>query len=53
LPVMPMRDASGRYKSMRVGHHTGILRLKVLMDDILFYGKENVPNIERNRFCKL
>jgi hypothetical protein len=27
---------------MRVGHCTGILRLRALMDDILFYGEENV-----------
>jgi hypothetical protein len=34
--VMPMRDASGRSKSMRVGHCTGILMLRALMDGILF-----------------
>jgi hypothetical protein len=28
--------ASGRYKLMRVEHYTGILRLRALMDGILF-----------------
>jgi hypothetical protein len=28
--------ASRRFKPMRVGHHTGILRLRALMDGILF-----------------
>jgi hypothetical protein len=35
---------------MRVGHHTRILRLRALMDGILFYGKDNVLNVERNNF---
>jgi hypothetical protein len=34
--VMPMKVASGRFKPMRVGHHTRILGLRELMDDILF-----------------
>jgi hypothetical protein len=38
---------------MRVGLHTVIRRLRAPMDGILFYGKENVLNVERNRFCKL
>jgi hypothetical protein len=29
---------------MRVGHHTEILKLRVLMNGILFYGEENVQN---------
>jgi hypothetical protein len=33
---MPMRVVSGKFKPMRVGLHTGILRLRVLMDAILF-----------------
>jgi hypothetical protein len=33
---MPMRDASGRSKPMRVGHHTGISRLRATMEVILF-----------------
>jgi hypothetical protein len=33
---MPMRDASGRSKPTRVGHLTRILRLRTLMDGILF-----------------
>jgi hypothetical protein len=36
LPVMPTRVASGRSKLMRVLHHIGILRLRTLMDGILF-----------------
>jgi hypothetical protein len=52
-PVMPTRVVSGKSKPMRVGLHTGILRLRVLMDGILFQGKENVLTVERNRFCKL
>jgi hypothetical protein len=43
-PVMLMRDASGMSKPMKVGHHTGIHRHRALMDDILFYGEENVLN---------
>jgi nicotinamide mononucleotide adenylyltransferase len=38
FPTMLMRVISGRFKPMRVGHHTGILRLRALMDDILFSG---------------
>jgi hypothetical protein len=34
--AMPTRVVSGRSKPMSVEYHTGILRLKVLMDDILF-----------------
>jgi hypothetical protein len=30
---------------MRVGHRTGILRLRALMDDILFALEENVANL--------
>jgi hypothetical protein len=36
LPTMPMRVVSGKSKPMRVGLHTRILRLRALMDDILF-----------------
>jgi hypothetical protein len=36
LPAMPMRVVSGKSKSMRVGLRTGILRLRVPMDGILF-----------------
>jgi hypothetical protein len=35
ISVMLMRVVSGRSKPMRVGHCTGILRLRELMDDIL------------------
>jgi hypothetical protein len=48
-----MRVVSGKSKPMRVGLRTGILRLRVLMDDILLQGKENVLTVERNHFCKL
>jgi hypothetical protein len=34
--VMPMRVVSGKSKPMRVGFGTGILKLRALMDDILF-----------------
>jgi hypothetical protein len=34
---------------MRVGHRTGILRLRALMDGILFKGEENVLN--ESDFC--
>jgi hypothetical protein len=50
---MPTRVVSGKSKPMRVGLHIGILRLRVLMDGILFQGKENVLTVERNRFRKL
>jgi hypothetical protein len=33
---MPMRVVCRRSKLMRVGLHTGILRLRALMDGILF-----------------
>jgi hypothetical protein len=33
---MPMRDASGRFNPMRVGHHTGIHSLTAPLDGILF-----------------
>jgi hypothetical protein len=36
LLVMPTRVVSGKSKLMWVGHHTGILRLRVPMDGILF-----------------
>jgi hypothetical protein len=42
FPVMPMRVVSGRPEPMRVGLRTGILRLRVLMDGILFEGEENI-----------
>jgi hypothetical protein len=34
--VMPVRVVSGKSKLMRVGLHTGILRLRASMDGILF-----------------
>jgi hypothetical protein len=36
FPAMPIRVVIGKSKSMRVGLRTGILRLRALMDDILF-----------------
>jgi hypothetical protein len=48
--LFPTMVASGRSKPMRVGHHIGILRLRELMDDILFSGKENILNDERKHF---
>jgi hypothetical protein len=36
LPAMPMRVVSGKTKPMRVELCTGILRLRMPMDDILF-----------------
>jgi hypothetical protein len=36
LPVMPTRNDSGRSKQMRVGCHTGIHRLGVPVEIILF-----------------
>jgi hypothetical protein len=51
--VMPMKDDNGRSKPMRFGHHTWIIRLKALMDDILFYGEENVPRDSDFCFRKL
>jgi hypothetical protein len=36
LPAMPTRVISGKSKPMRDGFRTGILRLRMLMDDILF-----------------
>jgi hypothetical protein len=38
---------------MRVGHHTGILRLRALMDGILFQGEENVLNVRGIAIRKL
>jgi hypothetical protein len=43
--AMPTRVVSGKSKPMRVGLHTGILKLRALIDNILFYGKENVLNV--------
>jgi hypothetical protein len=53
FPAMPMRVVSGKYKLMRAGLHTGIFRLRASMDEVLFKGKENVLNVERNHFHKL
>jgi hypothetical protein len=53
FPVMPTRVVSERSKPMRVGHRTRILRFRALVDDILFYGKENVPNESDFLFRKL
>jgi hypothetical protein len=50
---MPMRVGSRKSKPMRVGMCTGILRLRALMDGILFYSKENVLIVEKNHFWKL
>jgi hypothetical protein len=36
FPMMPMRVVSGKSRPRRVGLHTGILKLRALMDDILF-----------------
>jgi hypothetical protein len=51
--VIPMRVLREKSKPMRVVLCTEILRLREPMDDILFYGKENVLIVERNRFRKL
>jgi hypothetical protein len=51
--ALSARVVSGKSKPMRVGLHIGILRLRTPMDGILFYGKENVLIVERNRFRKL
>jgi hypothetical protein len=53
LPIMSTRIVSGKSKPMRVRLRTGILRLRVSMDDILFQGEENVLTIVRNHFRKL
>jgi hypothetical protein len=53
LSTMLMRVVSVMSKPMRVGLRIGILRLRAAMDDILFYGKENILTVERNHFCKL
>jgi hypothetical protein len=53
LLVMPIRVVTEKSKPMRVGLCTRILRLRAPMDGILFYGKENVLIVERNRFRKL
>jgi hypothetical protein len=50
---MSMKVVSRKSKPMRIELHTGILRLRIPMDVILFYGKENVLTVERNRFRKL
>jgi hypothetical protein len=36
FPAMPMRVISGKFGLMRVGLCTRILRLRALIDDILF-----------------
>jgi hypothetical protein len=53
LLTMPTRVVSGKSKPMKYGLHTGILRLRVPMDGILFWGKGNVLTVERNSFRKL
>jgi hypothetical protein len=45
FPAMPMRVVNGRPKPMRIGLRTGIRRLRVLMDGILFQDKEDVLNV--------
>jgi hypothetical protein len=40
-------------RSLWIGRLIGILRLRSLLDDILFQGEGNVLNIERNCFRKL
>jgi hypothetical protein len=45
FPVMLTRVVSGRSNPMMVGLCTRIVRLRALMDDILFLGEENVPNV--------
>jgi hypothetical protein len=45
FPVMPMRVVSGKSKLMRVELRTGILRLRALIDGILFWGEEKVLNM--------
>jgi hypothetical protein len=45
FPAMPTRVVSGRSKQMMGGLHTGILRLRVSMDVILFYSEEDVLNV--------
>jgi hypothetical protein len=42
--AIPMRVVSGKFKPMRVELRTVILRLRALMDGILFLGKENVSD---------
>jgi hypothetical protein len=53
LPAMPTRVVSGKSKLMRDRLRTRVLRLRMLKDDILFYGKKNVMTVERNHFRKL
>jgi hypothetical protein len=53
LPAMPTKVVSEKSKPMRDGLRTGILRLRLPRDGILFLGKENVLTIERNHFRKL
>jgi hypothetical protein len=48
--TMPTRVASGRSKPMRVGHRTGILRLRVLMDGILFEDKKMFRTMRETTF---
>jgi hypothetical protein len=36
LPTMPTKVVSGKSEPMRVGFHTGILRLRAPMDGTLF-----------------
>jgi hypothetical protein len=51
---MPMWTASGKSKPIRVGFRTRTnRRLRMVEEDILFYGEENVLDIERNCFHKL
>jgi hypothetical protein len=51
LPVMPTSTVSGRSKPLWVGHRTGTLGLRESMDDILFYGEENVLNVRETAFA--
>jgi hypothetical protein len=45
-----MRVVSGKSKPMRVELRTGILRLRVSLDGILFKGEENVLNVREITF---
>jgi hypothetical protein len=49
--AMPMRVVIGKSKPMKVGLRTGILSLRVLMDDILLLGEENVLDMREITFA--
>jgi hypothetical protein len=53
FPGTPTTVVSAKSKPLTVGLRSGILRLRALMDGILFYGKVDVLNVRETTFATL